>query len=281
MRAACLVLAAALLLPPAATRAQQAPPNRNDIAPALLAPRFLDDRQEMAQYLSALPKGVYKIYEVGRRRYYLDDIDDIIKNLLRQGLPWEQNIGPLLRKHARPGSTALDVGAHIGTHAITLSLMVGPQGRVYAFEPQRKIYRELVWNLRLNGIANVVPLKYAVGDQPGIVNMGITVAGNEGHTAVGEKGDRAELRALDEFPFQDVSFIKIDVEGYEDHVLDGARKTIARHRPVLLVEIQGGYDYDKADEKIRARVDATKKKLAAMGYPKLERVGEADYLGLP
>lgn len=261
--------------------AQKAPPNSNEIPASRLAPRFLDDRKETAKYLSVLPEGVYRIYEVqGLGRFYLDDIDDIIKNHLRRGRAWEAGFVPYMLKHAKPGSTAIDAGAHIGTHSLTLARAVGPEGRVYAFEPQRKIYRELTWNLKLNRLTNVVPLRFALGDKPGVVRMDKAVGGNEGATQVGAGGDRAELRALDEFPFRNLSFIKIDVEHYEDHLLDGARKTIARHRPAILIEIQGGENYETTSAAIRAKIDATKRKLTEMGY-KVERLAPWDYLALP
>lgn len=274
---AVLFLACASL--PAA--AQKAPPNPNDIPASRLAPRFLDDRKETAKYLSALPEGVYRIYEVqGLGRFYLDDIDDVIKNYLRSGRAWEYGFVPYMLKHAKPGSTAIDAGAHIGTHSLTLSRAVGPEGRVYAFEPQKKIYRELTWNLKLNRATNVVPLRFALGDKPGVVRMDKAVSGNEGATHIGAGGDRAELRTLDEFSFQNVSFIKIDVETYEGPVLDGARKTIARHRPAILIEIQGGENYETTSPAIRAKIDATRKKLTDMGY-RLERLTPWDYLALP
>ena len=135
----------------------------------------------------------------------------------------------------------VEVGAHIGTHTIPLAHLVGPYGRVYAFEPQRKLYRELHHNLALNGIANVVPLRFALGDgEARIVTMNPPEAGNEGRTAVGRGGDRVELRSLDSFALERVSVIKIDAEGFERHVLAGAAETIRRNRPAIVVEIMGG-----------------------------------------
>lgn len=89
-----------------------------------------------------------------------------------------------------------------------------------------------------------------------------------------------ELRTVDSFGFKNVSLIKIDVEGYEDHVLDGAVRTIGAHRPVLVVEIIGGTDYDTATPEARAMIDITKAKMRQLGYT-VTKVSGHDYLGVP
>ncbi len=246
-----------------------------------LAPLLLDDREEIAALLKALPPGVYREYYVrGVGKFYLDDVVDVIKGILKRGQPWEPHIDELLRKHIKPGTTVIDAGAHIGTHALAMSRFVGPDGLVYSFEPQKKLYRELVYNLRLNKVANVVAVRLALGLSPSIIEMSPALHANEGGTGIGSGGDRAELRALDQIPFTNVSVMKIDVEGFEDNVLEGARLTIARWRPVIVIEIMGGNTYNSAPPEIRARIDATRKKLETMGY-KVEHVSEHDYLALP
>jgi FkbM family methyltransferase len=255
--------------------------NRNDLDTSQVAPRLLHDGPEMTAYMLGLPAGAYRVHLVrGVGRFYLDEGDDVIKGNLRVGIRWEGSIDRLLARHTKPGTTAIDAGAHIGTHTLELARRVGVDGRVYAFEPQKKLFRELVFNLRLNQAMNVVPLRFALGDSSEIIEMSPPVARNEGGTGVGLGGDRAELRKIDSFEFQNVSIMKIDVEGYEDHVLRGARETIKRWKPVLLVEIQGGQNYDKTTPEVRAKIDATKSIIESFGY-KVERVSEHDYLGLP
>ena len=270
------------LAKPEPAKASASKANVNQVDAALLRPYLLDDRSEMEAYLASLPEGMYRVYEVPTLgKFYLDDIKDLIKDTLRKGRTWEADLERVFPLHVKPGSTVIDAGAHIGTHTLSLAALAGPEGRVYAFEPQKKIYRELVHNLRLNGVSNVVPLRFALGRNAGVIEMSPTVSGNEGSTAVGRGGDKAELRAIDSFAFDNVSFIKIDVEGYEDEVLEGARLTIARHRPVILVEIQGGYFYiERAPPQIQAKVRATRALLAGMGY-KVQRVRGYDYLAVP
>jgi FkbM family methyltransferase len=253
----------------------------NEVPAEVLAPRLLDDREDLERYLDQFPKEKYRIVRVeGLGNFYLDDAADVIKDALRGGLVWEPHIHNLVAKNLRPGTTALDVGAHIGTYTVPMAKAVGEQGRVYAFEPQRKIFRELVHNLQLNGLHNAVPLRFAVGDAPAVIEMNRATEGNEGGTSVGAGGDKAELRTIDSFGFRNVSVIKIDVESFEEHVLLGARKTIVEQRPVLFVEIRGDANFDNARPEMRAKIVHTIQLMEQMGYF-VTRTSNSDYLGLP
>jgi len=255
--------------------------NPNLVDEALLRPALLrEDPEQMRAYMAKLPEGVYQEYRLDTiGRFHVDDPKDYIKQFIVHNRVWEKHLVELFPKYAKPGITVIDAGAHIGIHTMPLARLVGPGGRVYAFEPQHKLYRELVFNLRLNGVDNVVPLRYALGHTAGIVEMDSTVRGNEGGTPVGRGGDRVELRPLDSFGFRNVSLIKIDVEHFEDFLLEGAQLTIARDRPVILIEIMGGYAYESASAVVKGRIDATRERLNAMGY-KVEHIHAYDYLAL-
>lgn len=257
------------------------PTNANEVAAARLSPSLPGDGEALRQYVAAFPLADYRVAEVERQgRFYVDDTRDLIKRSLSKGVEWEPYITNLILAHAKPGTTVLDVGAHIGTHTVTLAQAAGWRGRVYAFEPQRKIYRELVKNMELNGLHNVIALHFALGDHHGFVEMNKAGNGNEGGTSIGAGGDKAELRTLDSFGFRNLSFVKIDVESYEDHVIDGAARTLREQHPVVLVEILGGIDYDKATADQRRRIERTRAKLEALGYA-TQRVSMHDYLALP
>jgi FkbM family methyltransferase len=262
----------------AACREADAPP----LPEVSTAPLLLHDEAEIDAYLAEFPADAYRVVEVpGVGRFHVDDPEERIKKVLASGQRWEEHIIEVLEEHVRPGSVAIDVGAHIGTHTLTLARLVGPSGRVYAFEPVRKTYRELRRNLELNGVTNVVALRYALGrGAPSVIEMNPIHEGEEGGTSVGHGGDRVELRTLDSFGFEGVSLVKIDVEGFELPVLDGAEDTIRRNRPVLVVEIAGGYDYETAPPDAKMQIDVTRWRIAGMGY-RVERVRKQDYLALP
>lgn len=256
----------------------------NEISDADLAPRLLKDQEEITRYVEDFPVDDYTVYSVDLGtmavQFYLDQSADVIKNVLKEGKVWESYIIDKIVRYARRGSTVLDIGAHIGSHSLFMSAMVGGNGRVYGFEPQKKLYREYVHNMRLNGVDNVIPLRYAAGDTNAVIEMNPATTGNEGGTSVGEGGDQAELRTVDSFNFKNVSLIKIDVEYLEDAVLEGARETILREKPVLLVEIQGGYNPETAPPEIMQKKAATVKKIESMGY-KVVRFHPYDYLAIP
>ncbi len=191
---------------------------------------------------------------------------DIIKSRLRENIIWEKIFHPYFRKYIRKGSVVLDVGAHLGTHTLFFSKLVGPRGRVHAFEPQSKMYQELLVNMDLNKISNVVAHFVALGNSHGRVSMAHPEIGNEGGTNVGVGGNRVELRTLDSFYLKNVSFLKLDVEGFEPFVLQGARQTLTRNRPVILIELHD------TTAKFKKRKAMSMKILRELGYTKFEPI---------
>ena len=259
-----------------------APPAYTPLPVIDAAPALLDDRDALRDYLNAFPLADYAPHEVrGGDRFFVDDPTDMIKQVIVAGYPWERHLLELFERHVEPASVVVEVGAHIGTHTVPIARLAGPWGRVYAFEPQRKIYRELHHNLALNGINNAVALPFAVGaGETRIIEMNPATGGNEGGTGVGRGGDRAELRALDGFGFERVSLLKIDVEGYENEVIEGAVDTIRRNRPVIVLEIAGGEDYATAPPAARERIHGTWRRLEALGYT-VTPVSGHDYVAIP
>lgn len=134
----------------------------------------------------------------------------------------------LFTDYCQPGDTAVDVGANVGEVAIILSQRAGAAGRVFAFEPNPRIYQYLVGNLALNRCDNVTTANLAVGAAPGVVRMS-----NDKHDDMNRIVDDGAIEVacttLDaQVPPQPIAFLKIDVEGSELRVLEGARQTLAR-----------------------------------------------------
>lgn len=140
-----------------------------------------------------------------------------------------------------PGGVVIEVGANIGAHTVELSRLVGPQGAVIAFEPQRLVFQLLCANLALNSCANVYALQAAIGAEPGSIAVplldpnatnnfgGLSLLGATG-------GERVPLRTIDEFGLQSCQLMKLDLEGMEVEALRGAARTIGATRPLLYVE---------------------------------------------
>lgn len=149
------------------------------------------------------------------------------------------------------GGVALDIGSNQGIFAYALSQIAE---RVIAVEPNPDYAFFARWMLR--GRAEVLELAFS--NEPGnatfyvpISDQGMVLhfAGSlkRTHSQFSNiKTHNVEVRRLDDFGFMDVRFIKADVEGSELEVLDGARATIARDRPVILLELLSGTHEDPA-----------------------------------
>ncbi len=100
----------------------------------------IETSQELENYVAAFPYAKYAVFHVvDQGSFYVElDRNESIKNILRTGQQWEPYILDYIRKYTKPGTVAVDIGAHIGTFTISMSQMVGIKGTVYTFEPQKK-----------------------------------------------------------------------------------------------------------------------------------------------
>jgi FkbM family methyltransferase len=147
----------------------------------------------------------------------------------------------LFKDYLRPGMTVVDVGANIGTHTVYFAKAVGPSGQVFAFEPQRILYHILCGNLALNRHYNVAALNAGLGAQSGdilVPRVDYASPGNFGGISLGKckDGEEVPIRRLDSYGLKSCHLIKIDVEGMEQSVLEGAGPVLDAHKPLLYVE---------------------------------------------
>ena len=170
-------------------------------------------------------------------RYWTLAHDTVVSRPLRVGVPWEGWMHKYFERYAR-GSTALDIGANIGTHTVVLAELAD---YVHAFEPQPAVFDLLKRNVAANGAANVTCHQLGLGERNGtaIVEEQLLRGGlNVGGARLVEGADgQVRIVPLDSLAVGGrIGFIKLDVEGFECAVLRGARQTIAAHQPVLIVE---------------------------------------------
>lgn len=141
----------------------------------------------------------------------------------------------------KPGMNVVDAGAHIGTHTVYFAEAVGPKGMVVAVEPQRFVHQILCGNVALNALTNVFACHAALGASGGTLKvppLDYSRENNFGGLSLGDaaRGEAVGRATLDGLALERCDFVKIDVEGMEVSVLQGARATIARHAPLLYIE---------------------------------------------
>ncbi len=146
----------------------------------------------------------------------------------------------LLRRFLRTGWNVADVGANIGYCALLFAEAVGPAGRIACIEPEPDNLAELQRNVAENRLTQVDVFPVAAGAASGTVSLRTGLNGTVAADGCGEV--RVPLRTLDELlAGRPPDFVKIDVEGYEGHVLDGATRILHEHRPTLFLEIHPGF----------------------------------------
>ncbi len=181
--------------------------------------------------------GVISI-DVKGRRWFLDPRDLYFTQtmvLTGQHEGWET---PLFAALCEPGMTVVDVGANVGYYTVLASERVGPSGRVVAFEPDPTNYALLVRNVTTNGCRNVVTVQKAVSDRIGSARLFLHPWNWGGHSLQGGEGALqdpicVDTTTLDSY-FDDgrsrIDMLKIDVEGSEALVLDGAQRMLGEQR---------------------------------------------------
>ena len=146
------------------------------------------------------------------------------------------------------GDTFIDAGANFGTFSLLASRLVGQSGRVLAIEPQPRLAGFIAQSIRLSKAENVSIVEAVAGASEGRTNLLVPVddTGRAGiFPAFSGRGRhetiRREVVTLDslesEIPRSGRVFIKIDVEGSELAVLEGAGRLVAARKPVILVEL--------------------------------------------
>jgi len=153
----------------------------------------------------------------------------------------EPAVQDALLQHLHPGGVLYDIGANVGFMSLLGAKLVGPDGMVYCFEPSPDAVEALRLNIDQNGFTNYEVIQAGVAEKSGSARLALD-RGQIGAALTEDTGRDAltiELVALDDLALRPPAVVKIDVEGAESRVLAGMSRVIARHHPVLIVEIHG------------------------------------------
>ena len=150
----------------------------------------------------------------------------------------------------RAGDTFIDVGASVGQMAFHAARAVGPTGKVLAFEPAPERYEDLVAGIAINRLDHVKPFACGLGADDG--ELGLYLRGSPSMADQRRTEDvvRVPVRRLDEVlrvqHLERVRFVKIDVEGLEPEVIEGARELLASPEPPILCYEHGVHRHSRS-----------------------------------
>ncbi len=160
----------------------------------------------------------------------------------------ERPVQAAMRRLVKSDSCVFDVGANWGIHTLFLSRLVGAGGRVWAFEPVPEVFAELQWHLAMNKCQNVTAMEYALAEREGESMFLRGATATQGRldpeialSKPAEDRFAVPVKTVDgivaQYALKQVDFMKIDVEGAESKVLEGAIKTMEQFRPRLIIEL--------------------------------------------
>jgi FkbM family methyltransferase len=215
--------------------------------------------------------------------------DLLTRHMLFEGL-YQHDVLVALRALVRPGDVVFDVGGHHGLMAVVAAGAAGPRGTIATFEPNPHARRMLNLHLLLNDVRNVqveeLALSSSGGEAPFFVQTGEVSWNSTLIEGFAEQGAgfgepiTVQTRTLDDYIAANglvPDVIKIDVEGSEFLVVEGARGTIEPHRPVLLMEFNptsaqaaGRVLRDYVDELARLGYDLRVLRRDALGFYRFE-----------
>jgi FkbM family methyltransferase len=185
--------------------------------------------------------------------YFMVHRHDFLGGLILNGVEWEPHVRKALEEAGNPNSVAIDIGANIGIHTVTMSRFFHT---VYAFEPQRVIYQALCGNLAINNCRNVITYNNPLYDKACKMQLSpqerqevpipmledqpdydrVINAGALTFEVVEDQKSGLNAYSLDDLHIENVSLIKIDAQGADLRILQGAKNTITRCRPIILFE---------------------------------------------
>jgi FkbM family methyltransferase len=168
---------------------------------------------------------------------------------------YETGTNNVIEKYVKSGDTVIEAGANIGSETIILSRLVG-KGHVYGFEPNPYTFERLKINKTINELTNADVYDYALGEKDSTIHFNIYPKGfcNAGMSSKYEstpKTKKIEVtqRTLDSFVREKniakVDFIKMDIQGAEMDLIQGAANTIAQHKPIIFTEALEIYNNTK------------------------------------
>jgi FkbM family methyltransferase len=196
-------------------------------------------------------------------RMWLDDLDTLELATHEVYEPFET---ALFRNEIKPGQTVLDIGANIGYYTLIAAKLVGPKGKVYAFEPDPNNFDLLKKNVETNGYTNVVLINKAVSDKNRTSKLFLSKT-NKGDHRLYDSKDRRPFVTVQTIKLDDffkhldkkIHFIKMDIQGSEAGAVKGLKFLIKKNPHIKLITEFWPYGIKRAGDSAPSYLIALKK----------------------
>lgn len=190
------------------------------------------------------------ITQIRNARFWLPNYprDIIQKIMVDTSNYWDTYALNFINIFLKENATILDIGANIGSHSIYWAIERNAT-KVYSFEPLPSTFEILKKNIELNKLEDkIIPYNFGLSDKKSKAMLQTYDHTNIGSASfIKDKNGIFELKTLDSLKIKDkIDLIKIDVEGAEVEVLQGAKKTILKNKPTIVIE--SFHNKDKVDE---------------------------------
>lgn len=161
---------------------------------------------------------------------------------------FEENELNFMKKYLRNGDVFIDIGSNIGLYSLIASSFIGKEGSIYAIEPTPETFSRLKKNIALNNFKNINTLNFGLSNSENVVDFNTSNDGYDAWNSLAKldqlkKGAKIKINVktldsvLDKNSITKVDLVKLDVEGWEKYVLEGA-SNLLNHAdpPVFMVE---------------------------------------------
>ncbi len=202
----------------------------------------LEYRQQHQHTVAAVPEKV----DVHGFQMYASPEDWAVGKFIIQHRSHEPHVTEAVRNILKPGMVAVDIGANIGYFTLLAASIVGPAGRVYAFEPNPSNCALIQLSAEVNHFEHVELFPFALADKPRMVilNSSASTGSTRPLAGIEEFATSTVLRAVSldaTLPaVQRLDVLKIDIDGGEGLAMRGAANTIRRHKPAIFTEFSPG-----------------------------------------
>jgi methyltransferase, FkbM family len=173
--------------------------------------------------------------------------NELLSNIIREKKRYSQFDLVILQQFLKPGGAFLDAGANIGWYSLYGANIVGPSGKVWAFEPDPTNAELLRQNSALQKLSQIHVIEKALTDEDGRADLLLNSNNHGDHQVRKNSVGNIETVSLDHWmksdDFQQLQLLKIDIQGSEPQMLAGMKQHLKTHRPAMYIEFSPSHMY--------------------------------------